>query len=104
MERHGWSPGDVTRIVLSVGECVSNAVEHGARDAPLRIRLRVSEHDATVWVADGGGGPSPDEIANPSLPADALATSGRGLFIQSRLADEVAVDGACVRLTFRRSS
>ena len=103
MQSHGWSAGDVTRAVLSVGECVSNAVEHGGAPGvgPLRLSHETSADRASVWVVDGGSGPPRDRTANPSLPADPLATGGRGLFILDRLADRVEVDahgGVC--LTF----
>lgn len=103
MQRCGWSAGDVTRAVLSVGECVSNAVEHAAArvDEPLRLSHETSADQASVWIADGGTGPPRQRLARPSLPDDPLATGGRGLFIIHRLADRVDVDAhGGVRLTF----
>lgn len=103
LQRHGWSPADVTRVVLSVGECVSNAVEHGAPEVPLRLRHEVAGDEATVWVHDGGAGPRPDQVLSAKLPTDPMATGGRGLFILAHLADEVSVDaGGGVQMTFRR--
>lgn len=102
MEGENWPDGDVSRVVLSVGECVSNAVEHGEGEAIRLVRLQTGD-ELTVRVLDGGGGPPPGALERPELPADVFATDGRGLFILSRLADAVSVDPeGGVRLTFRR--
>ena len=98
----GWSAGDVSRVVLSVGECVSNAVEHGGAEK-VRVVRSLAGDELTVRVLDGGAGPSHAQLERPELPADVFATGGRGLFILSRLADDVSVDAeGGVRLTFRR--
>ena len=104
MERSGWPAADVTRVVLAVGECVSNPVEHGTTDGPLRLTHEVSEHQTSVRVHDGGAGPPGGQLEGASLPDDPLATGGRGLYIQRQLADRVAIDAdGGVRLTFVRS-
>ena len=101
-----WPAGDVTRAVLCVSECVSNAVEHGGpHTQPLRVSYALRPDALTVWVMDGGGGPSIGQLQAPALPADPLATGGRGLFILHRLTDEVAVDAnGGVRMTIRTPS
>lgn len=102
MRGHGWPAADVSRVVLSVGECVSNAVEHGGGDA-VRVVCLLADDELTVRVLDGGAGPSRAQLERPELPADVFATEGRGLFILDRLADAVSVDAeGGVRLTFRR--
>ncbi len=103
MQGGDWSAADVSRVVLSVGECVSNAVEHGGTGGPIRLVRLQAGGELTVRVLDGGDGPPPASLESPRLPADVFATEGRGLFILSRLADAVSVDpGGGVRLTFRR--
>jgi len=55
----------------------------------------------SACVGDGGPGPSAQRVAAAELPADPLATSGRGLFILQRLADDVRVDaegGLCLTI------
>ena len=99
----GWPDADVTRVVVALGETVSNAVEHGSGQE-VSVVIDAAPAAVTVRVADGGGGPPAARLTAARLPADPLATGGRGLYIQSRLADAVAVDGdGAVVLTFRRT-
>lgn len=99
----GWSEADVLRVALVLGEAVGNAVEHGEGEVSVSFELGADR--LTVCVGDEGRGPSPERVAQAALPDDPLATSGRGLFILQRLADEVRVDedgGLC--LTIRAQS
>ena len=88
----GWGPTDVSRIVLAAGEALGNAVEHG-RGPDLRVRFESTRARIDLRISDDGPGPSARRIAAAALPADPLATGGRGLYIVRQLAESVAVDG-----------
>ena len=98
----GWGAEDVDRVVLGTIEAMGNAVEHGP-DRLIRLSFRLDAANArlTVDVADGGKGPLPKRLADPSLP-DAEAEGGRGLYILHALADGLDVQDGVLRLTFVR--
>ena len=85
--------GDLPRVVVAVGEAVSNAVEHGGRevDGPILLRLTIDGGACEVRVDDGGTGPDSGSLRSASLPQSS-ALSGRGLYILTTLADGVRVD------------
>ena len=99
--RAGWSVADVTRAVLAVSEAVGNAVEHGG--GAVRLRSTSSPETLQFDVADGGAGPHPARLEAASLPDDALAQGGRGLYIMKTVADEVRVADGVVTLRFVRA-
>lgn len=99
----GWPGPDVVRVALALGEAVGNAVEHGGSEW-VRLDLALDGDTLTACVDDGGGGPSAARLEAPRLPEDPFATSGRGLFILQRVADEVRLDedgGLCVTIRSR---
>ncbi len=100
----GWSGNDASRVVLAVGEAVSNAVEHGPDAAePIRFRVDADLGLAVVHVDDGGQGPAGDRIQHARLPHNPLSLGGRGLYIISQLADSVEnVGPGTLVMRFRR--
>jgi len=89
------------RLKTAVAEATLNAIEHGNRyrpDAPVIIRVQVSEQALRVSVTDRGGGP----ISPPQPPDLAAKVSGQqtlrgwGFFLIERMVDELQVreDGA----------
>ena len=100
--RAGWSGPDVTRVVLAVGEAVSNAVEHGT--GRVHIGVAESPDGLTVSVWDGGPGPRARSLETARLPAPS-ATGGRGLYMITALTESVAVSAeGGVTMTFRPRS
>lgn len=87
----GWAADDVTRVALAIGEAVANAVEHGTPDAEasIRVRLDFDGRALTVHVDDGGPGPDPGLLDHASLPANPMATEGRGLYILQAVTNDV---------------
>jgi serine phosphatase RsbU (regulator of sigma subunit)/anti-sigma regulatory factor (Ser/Thr protein kinase) len=85
LERRGIGKADSTTSELVYAELVGNA----KRYAPglIDVALDLSGESGVLHVVDGGGGFQ----HNARLPADALAESGRGLFIVSTIAEEFAV-------------
>ena len=100
LERRGIGKADRTISELVFAELVGNA----KRYAPgfIDVALDLSGEAGVLHVVDGGGGFQ----HNARLPADALAESGRGLFIVSTIAEEFAVTrcpggGAHARAVFK---
>jgi anti-sigma regulatory factor (Ser/Thr protein kinase) len=85
LARHGVGDADRVMAELVYAELIGNV----ARYAPgqVELALDLSGEYAVLHVIDGGAGFQ----HNPRLPADALAESGRGLYIVSSIADEFSV-------------
>ncbi len=85
LERHGVGDADRVMAELVYAELVGNV----ARYAPgaVELALDLSGEYAVLHVIDAGAGFQ----HNARLPADALAESGRGLYIVSSVADEFSV-------------
>jgi PAS domain S-box-containing protein len=85
LARRGIGKADRTISELIFAELVGNT----KRYAPglVDVALDLSGESAVLHVVDRGGGFQ----HNARLPADALAESGRGLFIVSTIAEEFAV-------------
>ncbi len=85
LERRGITLVDRTIAELVFAELVGNA----KRYAPgvIDTALDLSDEHAVLHVVDNGSGFQ----HNARLPADALAESGRGLYIVSTIAEEFAV-------------
>ena len=95
-------PGsDLTDAEIVVGELLSNAMAHTS--GPTWVSLRWDGVHPMLSVADvgpgflrvpapGGGPPAPDDrTLRAALPRDPLADGGRGLYLITTLAHDVAV-------------
>jgi anti-sigma regulatory factor (Ser/Thr protein kinase) len=81
------APGaDLAGTEVVVGELLSNAVAH--TPGPAWVNLQWDGEHPRLRITDIGDGPA-DLI--PALPADPLSDGGRGLYLVSRLARELAV-------------
>jgi hypothetical protein len=76
---------DRTVAELVYAELVGNVKRYAP--GALDVALDLSGEYAVLHVVDAGAGFQ----HNPRLPVDALAESGRGLFIVSTIAEEFAV-------------
>lgn len=85
LERRGLSEVDRTVAELVYAELVGNAKRYAP--GALDVALDLSGEEAVLHVVDAGTGFQ----HNARLPADALAESGRGLFIVATVAEEFAV-------------
>jgi serine/threonine-protein kinase RsbW len=96
MQRCGPCQGQERKFRLNfrVGltEALSNAMLYGnAEDPRKRVRLEVwlEESQILVRVTDEGHGFDPNEIPDPTTPANLVKSGGRGLFLMRQLMDEV---------------
>lgn len=86
VRRHGTPLSDFGGAELICGELIANAVRHAP--GHVTVSLDWTDDAPTVTIADDGPAFS---IVRP-LPADALAETGRGLFIVRSLARKIELD------------
>lgn len=94
------------RLVLSVGEAVANAIEHGnalEEERTVTVSWRIEGDGIWFGIQDEGAGIAHESIENATLPEDILQTGGRGLYIIRELSDAFVVseDGTTLTLLFR---
>ncbi|MDQ4041321.1 MAG: ATP-binding protein, partial [Actinomycetota bacterium] len=82
--RHAAPGSDVSGAELAVGELLANAVRHAP--GPAWVHVDWTEPRPRVEVHDLG----PGFQLQVALPDDPLALGGRGLFIVSHVADDLA--------------
>lgn len=92
-------------IMVSVTECVSNAIIHGnQQDAKkaVNIELRFLDDQLKFIIEDQGNGFDFNQLRDPTSPENLERPSGRGVFIMKHLSDEVHFenDGRKATLTF----
>jgi len=78
-------------IMISVTECVSNAIIHGNKqDAKksVNIELRFLDNQIRFIVEDQGEGFDFQDLRDPTSPEHLDKTGGRGVFIMKHLSDE----------------
>ncbi|HHU34633.1 MAG: ATP-binding protein [Bacteroidales bacterium] len=93
-------------IMVSVMEAVNNAMIHGNKLNPqknVEIEIFVAIDFLQVTVKDEGTGFNPQNVPDPTNPENIQNVDGRGVFIMSKLSDEIEYNkkGNTVKLTFR---
>jgi serine/threonine-protein kinase RsbW len=92
-------------IMISVTECVSNAIIHGNQQdvrKNVHIELRFLDDQLKFIIEDEGDGFDLHQLKDPTSPENLERTGGRGVFIMKHLSDEVFFenDGRKATLTF----
>lgn len=92
-------------IMISVTECVSNAIIHGNKQDKkkvVKIELRFLEDQLRFIIEDQGEGFDFQSLKDPTAPDHLKKPGGRGVFIMKHLSDEVQFedDGRTAILTF----
>jgi anti-sigma regulatory factor (Ser/Thr protein kinase) len=82
------SSREVDVVVLCMEEAFSNAIRHSGSDEPVSVRLRLDDDLLQVTVKDRGTGFDVSRFHPDELPA-VDAAGGRGLFLISRLMDQM---------------
>lgn len=89
---HGLGDDFASAIDLAVRESVANAVKHGNKfdvEKNVELTLLLSEEALEISVRDFGPGFHPEEIPDPTDPANLLKASGRGILFMKAFMDEV---------------
>jgi len=79
-------------IMISVTECVSNAIIHGNQsDKNKLVNLELTmENDLLKFtIEDEGMGYDASELKDPTAPENIEKTGGRGIFLIKQLTDDV---------------
>ncbi|WP_304516943.1 ATP-binding protein [Cecembia rubra] len=92
-------------IMISVTECVTNAIVHGNKldgNKIVDLELHLDDNQVQFVIKDEGSGFDYEHLADPTAPENLEKSGGRGIFIMRHLTDEVKFDdnGRIVILTF----
>jgi serine/threonine-protein kinase RsbW len=92
-------------IMISVTECISNAIIHGNRNVKeklVHLELTMEDESLTFTIEDEGDGFDYTEQEDPTSPENIEKVGGRGIFLIKHLSDEVKFeeDGKKVVLVF----
>lgn len=93
------------KYMLSVVECVNNAIVHGnklSQEKKVTVCYHIDNVHIEVTVQDEGDGFDPDSLPDPTAEENIDKDCGRGIFLMRHLADEVTFSdhGRNVRLLF----
>lgn len=92
-------------IMISVTECVTNAIVHGNKldgNKTVDLELKLDDNQVQFVIKDEGTGFDYDHLADPTAPENLEKAGGRGIFIMRHLTDEVKFEdnGKIAILTF----
>jgi serine/threonine-protein kinase RsbW len=79
-------------IMISVTECISNAIVHGNQSDPAKmvhLELQMEPGLLSCSVEDEGSGFDFNNLPDPTAPEHIEKTGGRGIFLMRHLSDEV---------------
>jgi serine/threonine-protein kinase RsbW len=79
-------------IMISVTECISNAILHGNRsdkEKLVHLELNMDGNQLNFIIEDEGNGFDLQELQDPTAPENIQKPGGRGIFLIRHLSDEV---------------
>lgn len=88
----GISEDNYGKIMVSTMEAVNNAIIHGNKSDKTKyvvIEISGEKKLLKVSIEDEGTGFKPKEIPDPTKPENIENISGRGVFLMSKLADNI---------------
>jgi serine/threonine-protein kinase RsbW len=102
----GINQDNYGKILISTLEAVNNAIVHGNKSDEKKlviIDIVLNNGILKVRVTDEGKGFKPSEIPDPTKPENIEALNGRGIFLMSKLADDIEFNkkGNSVMLIFK---
>ena len=77
-------------VILCIEEACTNAIRHSGSHEEMEVALRFAGADLFVEVVDQGSGFDVDGF-DPEVLPDPMATGGRGLFLMTRLMDDLTL-------------
>jgi len=102
----GINQDNYGKILVSTLEAVNNAIIHGNKadiKKIVNIEFYMDKNDLIIVVKDEGNGFIPEEIPDPTDPKNIEAINGRGIFLMSKLADNIQFNkrGNSVKMKFK---
>ncbi|UZD24777.1 ATP-binding protein [Algoriphagus halophytocola] len=79
-------------IMISVTECISNAIIHGNQNDKnklVHLELKLEKEMLLFTIQDEGDGFDYNELKDPTAPENIEKPGGRGIFLIKHLSDEV---------------
>ncbi len=92
MNEIGITQENYGKILVSTLEAVNNAILHGNNsdnEKMVMVEISYKNDKLTVKIEDEGKGFVPDAVPDPTIPQNIEALNGRGIYLMSRLADEI---------------
>lgn len=94
------------KVLVSTLEAVNNAIVHGNKtdeEKFVNIEISYTRRKLTISVTDEGAGFKPEEVPDPTKPENVENFHGRGVFLMSKLADNIEFNkkGNRVTMTFK---
>ena len=102
----GISQDSYGKILIGTLEAVNNAIVHGNKSDIQKfviVNFGMENSNLMVTVTDEGKGFKPSEIPDPTRPENIELLAGRGVFLMSKLADDIKFNsiGNSVTMTFK---
>lgn len=102
----GISSDDYGKILVSTLEGVNNAILHGNHSDPekkVEIEISFKGRELKIRITDEGKGFIPKKLPDPTVPENLESLNGRGVYLMSKLADEIKYSkkGNSVTMTFK---
>src|SRR5438477_5262446 len=99
----GYSEHDIFAIRLALEEALVNAIKHGNQmdpDKRVFVSYQITRERFEVRITDEGPGFNPDEVPDPTDPANIERPCGRGLLLIRGFMTEVRFhgNGNCVSM------
>jgi serine/threonine-protein kinase RsbW len=88
----GITADNYGKILVSSLEAVNNAILHGNNSNPeksVSIEVFFENNALKIIVTDEGNGFKPENVPDPTFPENIEEVNGRGVFLMSKLADEI---------------
>ena len=103
----GISQESYGKILVSAMEAVNNAIMHGNRyeqDKMVDVEISFKNEKLKIKISDEGKGFVPAEVPDPTVPQNLESLNGRGIFLMSKLADEIKYSkrGNAVTMLFNK--
>jgi serine/threonine-protein kinase RsbW len=92
-------------LLIATLEAANNAITHGNKlneNKQVELVFSIDDGKILLTVKDEGAGFDHTSIPDPTSPENLENMSGRGVFLMSKLSDEIAFEdnGSFVRMTF----
>ncbi len=102
----GINQDNYGKILIGTLEAVNNAIIHGNKSDESKfvsVDIKMGDSNLEVTIADEGKGFKPSEVPDPTRPENIEALNGRGIFLMSKLADDIKFNkkGNKVTLIFK---
>ena len=95
------------KVLIATVEAVNNAIIHGNKtdqSKKVYVFIETGDKELKIKVKDEGEGFDYEKIPDPTAPENLENIHGRGVFLMSRLSDEISFEdrGSTVEMVFKK--